>query len=315
MVAVAVVVPVADLPALAAPLIVVVPVTVPAAVPANVAAPLIVAVPVTVPVAGWSTAAAPVKVAVPVTVPPAVAARVPEPAIVAVPVTVPSTCFPTTAAPVMVAVAVRVPSAVGVAGPAAGGRMIRETPAAPPTGWGVPYRRYLLMVRPPHQSFRSGRMVGGYSFHRIHSRTTWIVPDSSRIPIPAFAVAGMVSVSSGNVRMSPDPTAAPSGNPIPSSVVVGAVDVYVFRSVPTAVAPSAASVRREVAAVPGVPAVVNRHNTRFTAVDVVLKTPISLIRIRPLALPTSAASGSVVDPAVVVNPATNFDISRPFWFA
>jgi hypothetical protein len=115
--------------------------------------------------------------------------------------------------------------------------------------------------------------------------------------------------------MSPDPIAAPSGNPIPSSVVVGAVDVYVFRRVPTAVAPSPWSVSREVAAVPGVPAVDSRHSTRFTAVVVVLNTPISLIRIRAPVPPTSAASGNVVDPAVVVNPATNFDISRPFWFA
>jgi hypothetical protein len=125
----------------------------------------------------------------------------------------------------------------------------------------------------------------------------------------------MVSVSSGKVSTIPDPVAAPNGNPIPSSVVVGAVDVYVFRNAPTAVAASADSVRRDVAAVPGVPAVLNRHRTRFTAVVVVLNTPISLIRILPPVPPTSAASGNVVDPAVVVNPATNFDISRPFWFA
>jgi len=122
-------------------------------------------------------------------------------------------------------------------------------------------------------------------------------------------------VSSGNVKAKPEPIAAASGNPIPNSVVVGAVDVYVFRSVPTAVAASAASVSRDVAAVPGVPAVDNLHNTRLHAVVVVLNTPISVIRIRPPVPPTNAATGKVVDPADVVNPATNFDISRPFWFA
>jgi len=141
------------------------------------------------------------------------------------------------------------------------------------------------------------------------------VPDSTRNPIAAFATFSMVSVSSGNVRMSPDPIAAPKGNPIPNSVVVGAVDVYVFRKTPTAVAPSAESVSRDVAAVPGVPAVDSRHNTRLQAVAVVLNTPISVIRIRPPVPPTNAATGKVVDPADVVNPATNFDISRPSWFA
>ena len=41
----------------------------------------------------------------------------------------------------------------------------------------------------------------------------------------AFAVEGIVNVSSGKPRMVPDPIAAAIGNPIPSSVVVGAVDV------------------------------------------------------------------------------------------
>jgi len=138
------------------------------------------------------------------------------------------------------------------------------------------------------------------------------VPDSTRSPIPALAVAGIVRVSSGKVRTSPAPTAAASGNPTPSSVVVGAVDEYVFFRVPTAVAASAPSVSLDVAELPGVPAVVTLHNTRFTAVDVVLNTPISVIRMRPPVPPMSAQIGKVVDPAVVVSPAANFDtrISR-----
>ena len=102
---------------------------------------------------------------------------------------------------------------------------------------------------------------------------------------------------------------------MPSSVVVGAVDVYEFRRVPTAVAVSAESVSLDVAAVPGVPAVDNRHRTRFIAVVVVLNTPSSVIRMRPDADPTSAHNGRVVDPPDVVRPAANFDISTPFWLA
>jgi hypothetical protein len=55
---------------------------------------------------------------------------------------------------------------------------------------------------------------------------------------------------------------------------------------------------------PGVPAVDSRQSLRVTAVDVVLKTPISRMRAKTEALPTRAATGRVVDPAVVKPPAT-----------
>jgi hypothetical protein len=87
--------------------------------------------------------------------------------------------------------------------------------------------------------------------------------------MPALATAEMVRLSSGQVITIPAPIAAGIGMPKPSSVVVGAVPVYVFLRVPTAAAASAVSVNLEVAAVPGVPAVERRQRTTLQAVAVV----------------------------------------------